>query len=67
MKYFHYPLLGSILVKIYVDGRSLIREIKHKHSFYVRKLRAQLFCASVLGLYLTGARLLAQKLRVECW
>jgi hypothetical protein len=28
-------------------------------SFYVCKLRAQLFCAYVLGLYFTGARLLA--------
>jgi hypothetical protein len=28
-------------------------------SFYVRKLRAQLFCAYVLGLYFMGARLLA--------
>ncbi len=37
------------------------------HSFYVRKLRAQLFCAYVLGLYFTGARLLAQKLCVERW
>jgi hypothetical protein len=36
-------------------------------SFYVRKLRAVLFCAYVLGLYFTGARLLAQKLRVKCW
>ncbi len=36
-------------------------------SFYVRKLRAQLFCACVLGLYFIGARLLAQKLRAECW
>ncbi len=34
-------------------------------SFYVRKFRTQLFCAYVLGLYLTGARLLAQKLCVE--
>ncbi len=42
----------------------------HQHStssFYVRKLHAQLFCAYVLGLYFTGARLLAQKLHVECW
>jgi hypothetical protein len=42
----------------------------HKHStrsFYVRKLGAQLFCAYVLGFYFTGARLLAQKLRVERW
>ncbi len=37
------------------------------HSFYVRKLRVQLFCAYILGLYFTGARLLAQKLRVEPW
>jgi hypothetical protein len=42
----------------------------HQHStrsFYVRKLHAQLFCAYILGLYFTGARLLAQKLRVEHW
>ncbi len=36
-------------------------------SFYIRKLRAQLFCAYDLGLYFIGARLLAQKLRVEHW
>jgi hypothetical protein len=30
-------------------------------SFYVRKLRPQLFGAYVIGLYFTGARLLAQK------
>ncbi len=36
-------------------------------SFYVCKLRIKLFCAYVLGLYFTGARLLAQKLGVECW
>jgi hypothetical protein len=36
-------------------------------SFYVLKLRVQLFCAYILGLYLSGARLLAQKLRVEHW
>ncbi len=42
----------------------------HQHSmcsFYVRKLHAQLFCACSLGLYFTGARLLAQKLQVERW
>jgi hypothetical protein len=32
-------------------------------SFYVRKLRAQIFCAYVLGFYFTGARLLAQAAR----
>ncbi len=36
-------------------------------SFYVRKLQVQLFCAYILGLYFTGARLLAQKLCVERW
>ncbi len=35
------------------------------HSFYVRKLRVQLFCAFTLGLYFTGLSLLAQKLHVE--
>jgi hypothetical protein len=35
------------------------------YSFYVHKLQAQLFCAYILGLYFTGARLLAQKLHVE--
>ncbi len=42
----------------------------HQHSmrsFYERKLRAQLFCAYILGLYFTGVSLLAQKLRVERW
>ncbi len=41
----------------------------HQHSscsFYVLKFRTQLFCAYVLGLYFTGARLLAQKLLIEC-
>jgi hypothetical protein len=41
----------------------------HQHStcsFYVRKLRAQLFYAYVLDLYFTGVSLPAQKLRVEC-
>ncbi len=37
------------------------------HSFYVRKLRVQLFCAYNLGLYFTGAGLLVQKLCVERW
>ncbi len=36
-------------------------------SFYVRKLRAQLFSAYVLGLYFTGATLQVQKLCVERW
>jgi len=36
-------------------------------SLYICKLRVQLFCAYVLGLYFTGARLLAQKLHVERW
>jgi hypothetical protein len=51
-------------------GRYLTRGQFHQHStcsFYVRKLRAQLFCAYVLGLYFIGARLLEQKLRVERW
>ncbi len=37
------------------------------HSFYVRKLCVQLFCAYVLGLYFTGVSLPEQKLRVERW
>ncbi len=36
-------------------------------NFFVRKLRTQLFCAYVLGLYFTGVSLPAQKLRVERW
>ncbi len=36
-------------------------------SFYIRKLRAQLFCAYSIGLYFTGISLPAQKLRVEHW
>jgi hypothetical protein len=40
---------------------------RYTRSFYVRKLRAQLFCAYILGLYFTGVSLPAQKLRVECW
>ncbi len=31
------------------------------------KLRAQLFCAYVLGLYFTGVSQPVQTLRVECW
>ncbi len=34
-------------------------------NFYVRKLRAQLFCAYILGLYFTGVSLPVQKLHVE--
>jgi hypothetical protein len=34
---------------------------------YVSCMCSFSFCAYVLGLYFTGARLLAQKLRVECW
>jgi hypothetical protein len=36
-------------------------------SFYVNKLRPQLFCAYVLGLYFTGVSLPVQKLCVEHW
>jgi len=42
----------------------------HQHStlsFNVCKLRAQLLCAYVLGLYFTGVSLPAQKLHIECW
>ncbi len=38
-----------------------------KRSFYVRKLRALLLCAYVLGLYFTGVNLLAQKLPIKRW
>ncbi len=38
-----------------------------KFSFYVRKLRTQLFCAYVLGLYFTGVSLPVQKLLIERW
>jgi hypothetical protein len=54
----------------FLEGKVEIRGQFHQRStssFYVRKLRTQLFCAYVLGLYFTGIRLLAQKLRVECW
>jgi hypothetical protein len=34
-------------------------------SFYVHKLRVQLFCAYILGLYFTGVSLPEQKLREE--
>ncbi len=47
-----------------------IRGQFHQHStrsFYIRKLRAQLFCTYILGLYFTGVSLPAQKLRVERW
>jgi hypothetical protein len=36
-------------------------------SFNIRNLHAELFCAYVICLYFTGARLLAQKLRVKRW
>ncbi len=39
---------------------------RSKRSFYICKLRMQLFCALVLGLYFTGVSLPAQKLGVEC-
>jgi hypothetical protein len=35
------------------------------HSFYIRKLRMQLFCAYVLGLYFTEVSLPAQKLCID--
>jgi hypothetical protein len=34
-------------------------------SFYVRKFCAQLFCAYILGLYFTGARLLMHRMLVK--
>jgi hypothetical protein len=40
---------------------------RYSRSFYVRKLRTQLFCAYILGLYFTGVSLPAQKLRIEHW
>ncbi len=42
----------------------------HQHStcsLYVHKLRGQLFCAYILGLYFTGVSLAVQKLPIECW
>ncbi len=36
-------------------------------SFYLRKLRTQLFHAYILGLYFTGVSLPAQKLGIELW
>jgi hypothetical protein len=42
----------------------------HQHStcsFYISKLRTQLFCAYFLGLYFTGISLPAQKLCIEHW
>ncbi len=41
--------------------------LKLKVNFFIMKLRVQLFCAYILGLYFPGARLLAQKLRIERW
>ncbi len=46
---------------IHIMGQSYHRSMP---SFYVH---AQLFCAYVLGLYFTGARLFAQKLHIERW
>ncbi len=37
------------------------------HSFYVHKLRGQIFGAYILGLYFIGVSLLAQKLGIERW
>ncbi len=37
------------------------------HSFYVRKLCAQLFCAYIFSLYFTSVSLMAQKLRIKRW
>jgi hypothetical protein len=37
------------------------------YSYYTHKFCAQLFCAYILGLHFTGARLLAQKLGIERW
>ncbi len=53
----------------FVQAQQTRGQFHHRstRSFYVRKLRAQLFWANILGLYFTGARLLVQKLHVECW
>jgi hypothetical protein len=64
---------GWTLVTVGRKTVPLNREIRGQfhqrstRSFYVRKLHVQLFCAYVLGLYFMSARLLAQKLGVECW
>jgi hypothetical protein len=53
-----------------VPSVEVIRGLFHQRSmlsFYTRKLQAQVFCALVLGLYITGAKLLAQKLRIVRW
>ncbi len=55
--------LGVDFNNLYTWGQFHQRSTR---SFYVRKFRAQLFCAHVLGLYFTDSRLLAQKQCVEC-
>ncbi len=55
---------------IRLKNSCLSRAQFHQHSmcsFYVRKVRAQIFCAYILGLYFTGTGLLAQKLHIERW
>ncbi len=54
----------KIIYRIAFRGQFHQRSMR---SFYVCKLRPQLFCAYVLGLYFTGVSLPAQKLCVERW
>jgi hypothetical protein len=61
-----FPFFQFFSVFTWTSDRAQFHQ-RYTHSFYIRKLCTQLFCAYVLGLYFTGARLLAQKLRVKCW
>ncbi len=55
-----------IITRQYCPSSEETRGQLRQH-FYVRKLRIQLFCAYIIGLYFTGAKLSVQKLRVERW
>ncbi len=61
---------NSLLARFQPDRKHALWGQFHQcsmRSFFVRKLHVQLFCAYVLGLYLTGVSLPAQKLCVERW
>jgi hypothetical protein len=60
---------GKLFFKYFTMSPSFLGQFHQRStcSFYIRKFCGQLFCAYILGLYFIGARLLAQKLRLEHW
>jgi hypothetical protein len=54
--------LESLLLSLDAENIKGQFHQRSTHSFYVRNLHTQLFCAYVLGLYFAGVSLMAQKL-----